>query len=85
MQAIHIDDHVYNVRRDGLLDAGSSGGLWPQRLSRRDVARRSCGRPARSVRRLRSKEAPRWLVHRRIDRPGLIVPGAIRAANSAKV
>ena len=26
MQAIHIDEHVYNVRRDGLLDAGSNAG-----------------------------------------------------------
>lgn len=23
MQAIHIDEHVYNVRRDGLWDAGA--------------------------------------------------------------
>lgn len=26
MQAIHINDRVYHVRRDGLLDAGSNAG-----------------------------------------------------------
>ena len=44
MQAIHINDRFYNVRRDGP-----------------------------------------WLVRRRTDRPGLIVPGAIRAGNSDKL
>ena len=121
MQAIHIDEHVYNVRRDNPWDAGSNAGavcafsnspgtdlrVWdtfdalsasclarilltyggprPERLCRRDVARRSRGRPARSARRLRSGEARRWLVRRRTDRPGIIVPGAIRAGNSDKV
>ena len=117
MQVIHIDEHVYNVRRDGPWDDGSNAGpvfvrsqIPMERIcgsgthlmpylpvawrvfrydmaghGRRDVARRSRGRPARSARRLRSGEAPCRLVRRRTDRPGLIVPGAIRAGNSDKV